>query len=263
MFCPDVVQSFQQTSEQVFVNTNEQQLAAKLLIAADGPNSQIRQSAGIGTNGWDYLQSAMVINVKTELEQQDITWQKFKTTGPVAMLPLPGKNASLVWYHHRDQIKQLSQLPDLQLQSQLVKNFPEILGGIEIVNKASFPLVRRHANNYFNNRVVLIGDAAHAINPLAGQGVNLGFKDVKTLQTLIAKAIGEGQCWHDPHLLRKYQSKRRFDNLLMMTGIDAINSVFTHPSSVVKLLRNTGLVLTNTLPKLKREALAYACGVRS
>jgi 2-octaprenyl-3-methyl-6-methoxy-1,4-benzoquinol hydroxylase len=261
LFCPEEVQSFQQSEQRVTVNLTAHKLTAKLLIAADGPNSQIRQQAGIGTTGWDYQQSAMLINVHTELDQQDITWQQFKPTGPVAMLPLPGNNASLVWYHHRDQIKQLSQLSDQQLQAEIVANFPERLGGVEVVNRASFPLVRRHANSYFANRVVLVGDAAHAINPLAGQGVNLGFKDVKALQTSIAKAIGEDKCWFDEQLLHQYQRARRGDNSLMMAGIDAINSGFSHPSPVVKLLRNTGLMLTNKFPLLKRKALAYACGI--
>jgi 2-octaprenyl-3-methyl-6-methoxy-1,4-benzoquinol hydroxylase len=261
LFCPDFCQDFQQDNEQVIVSLTQQKLKTKLLIAADGPNSQIRKLAGIGTTGWDYPQSAMLINVKTEHQQQDITWQQFKPSGPVAMLPLPGENASLVWYHHRDHIKQLNQLSNSQLEAKVFESFPERLGGITVLNRASFPLVRRHANNYFQNRVVLLGDAAHAINPLAGQGVNLGFKDVKVLQTLVAKAIGEGRCWHDIHLLKKYEQLRRYDNLLMMTGIDAINTGFSHPSHAIKMFRNSSLMLINQFPAIKRKALAYACGL--
>jgi 2-octaprenyl-3-methyl-6-methoxy-1,4-benzoquinol hydroxylase len=261
LFCPESLVDFAQSDEQVTVQLSAQTLVTKILIAADGANSQVRKLANIGTTGWDYQQSAMLINVETDLSQQDITWQHFRSTGPVAMLPMPGNNASLVWYHTKEEIARLSHLPNEQLQALVMEAFPKKLGNVKIIDKASFPLTRRHANHYQSNRVLLLGDAAHTINPLAGQGVNLGFKDVKALQVIITKAIGEGRCWHDVDVLSAYEKERRRDNLMMMSAMDILYSGFSHPSTLVKLIRNGGLFMTNKLPALKSKALAYACGI--
>jgi 2-octaprenyl-3-methyl-6-methoxy-1,4-benzoquinol hydroxylase len=261
LYCPETVESFNQNNDFVEISLTESKIITKLLIAADGANSHIRKIAGIGTSGWDYDQSAMLINVETELPQQDITWQQFYQTGPVAMLPMPGNNASLVWYHQRDEIKRLSGLPNAQLSQEIMKAFPKRLGKIKVVDKGSFPLTRRHANQYQQQRVLLLGDAAHSINPMAGQGVNLGFKDVKALQSVIASAIGNGACWSDIAVLAGYEKARRKDNLLMMSTMDALSKTFSHPSAVIKVLRNTGLFMVNKVPALKNKALAYACGV--
>lgn len=243
------------------ISTDKGQLQAKLIVAADGARSQIRGLAGIGVSGWQYKQSAMLIHVKTELEQQDITWQQFTPTGPVAMLPLEGKQASLVWYHTKDEIKRLSGLSNEQLTSEVMAFFPSKLGQVEVINKAAFPLARQHANQYVKHNVVLLGDAAHTINPLAGQGVNLGFKDVDALQMVLAEAIGEGHSWYSPSVLNAYEKKRRFDNGAMMTAMDAFYFTFTHPNPLIKFARNTGLYLAERAGPLKQKALAYACGL--
>ncbi|MEW6992482.1 FAD-dependent monooxygenase [Colwelliaceae bacterium 6441] len=261
LFCPESLVGFEQQTDQVIVQLSEHTVSSKLLIAADGANSQVRNIANIGTTGWDYQQSAMLINVQTTLAQQDITWQHFRSTGPVAMLPMPGHHASLVWYHKKDEITRLCGLSNSQLKQRIEQEFPEKLGEVNVIDKASFPLTRRHANQYQNNRVLLLGDAAHTINPLAGQGVNLGFKDVKALQEVIAKAIGDGQCWHDVNVLSGYEKIRRKDNLLMMSAMDMLYSGFSHPSGLAKAFRNGGLFMANQLPKLKSKALAYACGL--
>jgi 2-octaprenyl-3-methyl-6-methoxy-1,4-benzoquinol hydroxylase len=259
--CPEALISFQEEKHKLTVELSTTTISANIMIAADGANSQVRELAGIGVTGWDYLQSAMLISVQTEKAQQDITWQQFFPTGPVAMLPMPGNSASLVWYHHRDEIKRLSQLTNEQLQIEIYQHFPEKLGKINVINKAAFPLTRRHANQYVSNKVVLIGDAAHTINPMAGQGVNLGFKDVKALQTSMAMAIGDGESWYSPAVLRRYEQARRNDNLLMMSTMDALNTTFSHASPLVRLGRNFGLKVVNKLPVLKNKALAYACGI--
>ena len=261
LFCPDSINNIEQDDEGVVVSLSTIKLSAKLLVAADGANSIVKQLVNIGTTGWDYQQSAMLINVETALPQQDITWQQFFETGPLAMLPLPGNYASLVWYHHRDEIKRLASLSNEQLQHEVSTHFPERLGTIKVIDKGAFPLTRRHANQYQKGRVLLLGDAAHTINPMAGQGVNLGFKDVKALQTVIATAIGNGENWHDPEVLSRYESARRKDNLLMMSTMDALYNTFSHPSPLVKFVRNAGLFVANKTPLLRNKALAYACGV--
>lgn len=261
LLCPEELITYHMLEDNVHLTLSTQNISAKLLIAADGANSQVRKLANIGTTGWDYKQSAMLINVETELVQQDITWQQFYETGPVAMLPLSGQNASLVWYHKKDEIKRLSELSSQALTNEIHKHFPKKLGKIKVINKAAFNLTRRHANNYVKNRVVLLGDAAHTINPLAGQGVNLGFKDVKALQMAFATAIGEGKSWYGNETLMAYERARRSDNLLMMTTMDLIYKTFSHPSPLIKGIRNLGLMAANKAPILKDKALAYACGV--
>ncbi|MDN3653226.1 FAD-dependent oxidoreductase [Thalassotalea ponticola] len=262
VLCPETLESFQHHTHSVTVQLSKQVVEARLLIAADGANSKVRQLAGIGVTGWDYQQSAMLINVETELDQQDITWQKFLPTGPLAFLPMPGNNASLVWYQHKGEINRLSRLSNSQLTAEVNRAFPKRLGLVKVVNKGAFNLTRRHANQYVKGQVVLLGDAAHTINPLAGQGVNLGFKDVLALQNVIAKAIGSGQCYYDSTVLARYEQQRRNDNLLMMSAMDTLYSVFSHPAKPLKLLRNMGLFVAHRAPLLKAKALEYACGLR-
>ncbi|MBL4766059.1 MAG: FAD-dependent monooxygenase [Colwellia sp.] len=291
LFCPYHLTHLSQNGSKVSLtlknNTllTETNISAKLVIAADGANSQVRKMVDIGITAWDYQQSAMLINVKTEKPQQDITWQQFLPTGPVAFLPLTttplakavlaneptanpveqGGYASLVWYHQRDEIKRLSSLSNQQLQQEIIAAFPKRLGQVEVIDKGAFPLTRRHANSYQCGRVLLLGDAAHTINPMAGQGVNLGFKDVKALQTVIACAIGNGECWHDIKVLSRYETMRRKDNLLMMSTMDALYHSFSHPSSIAKILRNVSLLAISKVPfintTVKNKALAYACGI--
>jgi len=274
LLCPQTLQSFKQSNGLVDITLEDTMLQVKLLIAADGANSKVRELANIGITGWDYQQSAMLINVKTQLAQQNITWQQFIPTGPVAMLPMPQTAneedhsdpkypgaASLVWYHHRDEIARLNTLSNEQLSKAIVNVFPKKLGDIKVLNKGSFPLTRRHANQYQTGQVLLLGDAAHTINPLAGQGVNLGFKDVNALQNVIAEAIGNGECWHNEIVLSRYEKARRADNLLMMSAMDSLYLGFSHPSSLVKSVRNTALFITNKIPFIKNKVLRHACGL--
>lgn len=265
-FCPNTLLSFQQNEDNVTIELENQTLNAKLLIAADGANSKVRTLANIGVTGWDYNQSAMLINVETVQPQQNITWQQFYETGPVAMLPLVGKSelggyASLVWYHQKSEIKRLSSLNNSQLTLEVMKHFPPRLGKVKVVNKGAFPLTRKHANTYQKKRVILLGDAAHSINPMAGQGVNIGFKDVKAFQHIIASAMGNGECWHDSNIISRYEKIRRKDNLLMMTAMDVLYASFSNPSIIAKVARNVGLMVANNSGILKNKALAYACGI--
>lgn len=285
VFCPERLTSLSQDKENVTLELENISITAKLVVAADGANSHVRELVNIGITSWDYQQSAMLINVKTNLLQQDITWQQYLPTGPLAFLPLTKKSlskkensadsslkqeeqgsyASLVWYHHRDEIKRLSALSNQQLQYEILSTFPKRLGQVEVIAKAAFPLTRRHANTYQKNRVLLLGDAAHTINPMAGQGVNLGFKDVQALQSVISSAIANGERWHDEQVLCRYEQMRRKDNLIMQSTMDVLYHAFSHPSPLIKTLRNAGLLAVSKVPVLnsviKNKALAYACGI--
>ncbi|NMP31204.1 FAD-dependent oxidoreductase [Thalassotalea sp. M1531] len=255
------ISNFNQDGEGVTLTTSSKTFSAKVILAADGANSMIRTLAGIGCTGWNYSQSAMLINVETQRPQQDITWQQFFPSGPVAMLPMPGNSASLVWYNSREKIKQLAQMNSDELTDEIHKTFPKRLGGVKVIDKAYFPLTRQHANQYQKGRVLLLGDAAHTINPLAGQGVNIGFKDVKMLSTIIASAIGEGKCWHDFSILAQYEKTRRPDNLLMMSAMDGLYATFSNNSALLKVVRNIGLFAAHRAPLVKSKVLKYACGL--
>ncbi|PSW09758.1 2-octaprenyl-3-methyl-6-methoxy-1,4-benzoquinol hydroxylase [Photobacterium sanctipauli] len=257
--CPARMAKLETVSGGVVVTLDDgQQLAAKLLVGADGANSQVRQQAGIGITAWDYRQHCMLINVETALPQQDITWQMFTPHGPRSFLPLPGHQGSLVWYDSPERIRQLSAMAPEQLKEQIQAHFPEELGDFTVLRHGSFPLIRRHAQQYSKPGVVLLGDAAHTINPLAGQGVNLGFKDVDVLLHEIEKA---GQDWGRPSVLSAYERRRRPDNLLMQSGMDFFYTTFSNTLAPVKFLRNAGLKLAEHAGPIKQKVLKYAMGM--
>lgn len=264
LYCPAKVSRLVRACSGIEVSLDDGQvLDAHLLVGADGANSMVRQWAGIGVTGWDYRQSCMLINIATECAEQDVTWQQFTPSGPRSLLPLPGNNASLVWYDQAARINALSQLNNKQLKQEIDKHFPERLDRrFEVVSKGSFPLTRRHANRYFKDHLVLLGDAAHTINPLAGQGVNLGFKDVEALIDSVASALkADGQTWWQTSTLEQYQRSRWFDNQLMMTGMDLFYAGFSNDLLPLKLARNVGLKLANFNNPVKQKVLKYALGL--
>ncbi|GAC12920.1 FAD-dependent monooxygenase [Aliiglaciecola lipolytica] len=233
---------------------------SKVLIGADGGHSQIRNLLKIGSQGWQYQQHAMGINIKmVDSQQQNITWQQFTPSGPRAFLPLYGDFASLVWYDSAERISELTRLNHSNLKAQIVANFPQKLADFDILQVASFPLTRMHATRYCKNNTVLIGDAAHTINPLAGQGVNLGFSDVQVL-------LNNMQGWDKDvisvaALLKRYESIRKPQNLLMMSTMDAIYATFSNNIFPLKVLRNAGLKLADKAGPLKKQVMKVALGL--
>lgn len=241
---------------------NGRRLSGHLLIAADGGQSEVRQSAGIGVAQRDYDQQALVLSVATAYEQQDITWQRFMPSGPQAFLPLPGRHASLVWYHAPEEVRRLKSLADQELLAELYRAFPDCLGGIEhILAKGSFPLKRQHAQEYVKNGVALIGDAAHMIHPLAGQGVNIGLLDAAALAQVLVTAVLNRQDIGALEVLKDYEAMRRQDNWLMMTTMDLFYRVFGQSNLPLKLFRNLGLGLADHLIPAKLKVMRYAMGL--
>jgi 3-demethoxyubiquinol 3-hydroxylase len=261
LFCPASVTALEQTSASATLTLdNGERLGSKLVIAADGANSQLRQLAGIGTNGWQYQQACLVALINTPYPQQDVTWQQFTPSGPKAFLPLPGQQGSVVWYDEAARVKQLSTLNKEQLTQQLRQAFPALLGAVEVVASSWFPLARMDANRYFSGRVVLAGDAAHTINPLAGQGVNLGFADAKLLAELIIEAQRHNTDIGAETLLRTYQRKRKPANLLMMSAMDGFYHTFGSTLSPVRKLRQLVLNVAARSKMLKTLVARYAVG---
>jgi len=238
------------------------QLAARVLVAADGGQSKVRQAVGMGVSSRDYKQHALVISIETAYEQQDITWQHFVPTGPQAFLPLSGPHASIVWYHTPDEVRRLKSLSDRALLIELTDTFPECLGEIKaILGRASFPLKRQHALDYVKPGVALIGDAAHIINPLAGQGVNIGLLDAAALAQVLVAAKAKQPDIGSLKVLKQYERLRRNDNLLMMTTMELFYRVFSNPHLPVKLLRNAGLGLAERVTPAKTKVMRYAMGL--
>jgi len=237
-------------------------VAGRLLVAADGGFSRVRQAAGMGVSAWDYRQHALVLTVETSYVQQDITWQRFLPTGPQAFLPLDGPNASLVWYHTPDEVKRLREMPDDELLREVAAAFPAELGEIRrIVSKGSFPLKRQHALNYCKEGVALIGDAAHMIHPLAGQGVNIGLLDAAALAQVLVPARRDGRDHGSALVLAEFERMRRRNNLLMMTTMDLFYRVFRNVHTPVRIFRNIGLGLAERIAPAKKLAMKYAMGL--
>ncbi|WP_027859606.1 UbiH/UbiF/VisC/COQ6 family ubiquinone biosynthesis hydroxylase [Marinobacterium jannaschii] len=238
------------------------ELVGKLLVAADGGESRVRQAAGIGVHKWDYEQQALVASVKTSYPQQDITWQQFTATGPLAFLPLSGDNASLVWYNTPSEVKRLMALPEEPLMKELHQTFPAALGNIDqLFERGYFPLRRQHAQQYVAEGVALAGDSAHMIHPLAGQGVNIGLLDAAALAEVILKAERAGQDYSSLAVLKQYESERRNSNLLMMQTMDTFYRIFSNEILPLKLIRNIGLGIAERALPAKNKVMRFAMGL--
>lgn len=239
-----------------------QVISAKVIVGADGGQSRLRQTVGLGVTSWDYQQHAMVIYVATDYEQQDITWQRFVPTGPQAFLPLTGNYGSIVWYNTPDEVRHLKALTDAELLAELTVTFPDCLGKInKILGVASFPLKRQHAQEYVKQGVALVGDAAHMINPLAGQGVNIGLLDAAMLAEVLIDANNKGKNIADVAVLKRYERLRRNENLKMMTVMDLFYRTFSNQVMPIKFLRNLGLGLAERITPLKNLVMRGAMGL--
>ena len=234
---------------------------ARLVIGADGASSQVREMAGIGVHAWQYQQSCMLISVQCADDPGDSTWQQFTPSGPRAFLPLFDNWASLVWYDTPARIRQLQGMSMPQLQQEIARHFPARLGRVTPRAAGAFPLTRRHALQYVQPGLALVGDAAHTIHPLAGQGVNLGYRDVDALLEILAQARGRGEEWASLPVLKRYQARRRADNFIMQSGMDLFYAGFSNDLAPVRMLRNIGLMAAERAGVLKRQALKYALGL--
>jgi 2-octaprenyl-6-methoxyphenol hydroxylase len=236
-------------------------IAARLLVGADGARSAVREQAGIAVHGWDYDQSAIVTTVGHERDHNGRAEEHFLPAGPFAILPLTGKRSSIVWTESTKEAGRIVALPDTEFHAELEKRFGLKLGDIEVIGpRRAFPLGLFTARSFIADRIALIGDAAHIIHPIAGQGLNMGLRDAAALAEVIADAARLGLDPGAPDVLERYQRWRRFDTMSMGIATDGLNRLFSNRSDGLRALRGLGLGLVERMPALKRVFIREAAG---
>ncbi len=266
---PCSLQAVEKTAQGISIQSAEgETYTSRLLIAADGANSRVRELMQFETREWDYQHTAIVTTVKTGKSHQDTAWQRFMSSGPLAFLPLRHQDGdqqntcSIVWSVVSEQAEELMQLEDKAFCHALGKAFEHRLGEIQCCDRRfQVPLRQRHATTYFQEAVVLVGDAAHTIHPLAGQGVNLGLLDAVELAAQLEKGIVAGREIDDVRLLARYQRERKASNLSMMWMMEGFKHLFADQHPLIQWLRNVGLDAVNNFGVLKRELARRAMGL--
>ncbi|ODN68714.1 ubiquinone biosynthesis hydroxylase [Methylobrevis pamukkalensis] len=235
-------------------------LSASLLVAADGVRSRLRSLAGIRTVSWSYGQSGIVTTLKHELPHEGRAIEHFLPSGPFALLPLTGNRSSLVW-SEKTEIAERLIADDFLFEAELMRRVGHGLGAVEVVGpRAAYPLGLTVARDFVRPRFALAGDAAHGIHPIAGQGLNMGFRDVAALAEVLAEAIRRGEDPGAIDVLERYQRWRRFDTVEMAAVTDVLNRLFSNDLAPVRALRDFGLGLVDRLPALKRRFIGEAAG---
>jgi 2-octaprenyl-6-methoxyphenol hydroxylase len=237
-------------------------LDASLLCACDGARSRLRERAGIGTVGWTYRQSAIVCTVGHERDHEGKAVEHFLPAGPFALLPLTGRRTSIVWTETTETAGQMLALPPAFFHDELERRFGLQLGALTVLDTPrAFPLGYQMARRFVTERLALVGDAAHAIHPIAGQGLNMGLRDVAALAEAVTDAARLGLDIGGPDVLERYQRWRRFDTLAMGVATDGLNRLFSNRSDVLRLARDVGLGLVERLPRLKDAFIRDAAGL--
>ena len=234
------------------------QLSTKLLIGADGARSKVRELAGIDYSEHDYEQQAIVCNIQCEKSFEDTTWQRFLSDSIIALLPLGEHMASIVWSAKNPLASELMSLDKSEFADRLSQGVEYRFSRFEVISDIqAFPLIERSSRSYVKENLALIGDAAHNIHPLAGQGINLGFADVIELSAQIKANIAN---FSDYSVLRKYARARRLDNELMAKTMTGLNWIYKENSEPMRLLRGVGMNLVNEVPMLKSFFQKHALG---
>ena len=263
--CPQEIVSidYQVSSENSMITlASGEKLSAELLVGADGVQSKVREAADISRSRKNYRQQGLVCNVTTSEGHQNTAWQCFMPSGPLAFLPLYDGSSSIVWSLDDDLANEKMSLDDEAFKLALAEASEYKLGEILTVSQRFlFPLTHGHAADYVKPGLALIGDAAHNIHPLAGQGANLGIADAATLADVLFSAKKAGRQWSALHTLTKYQRQRKGANQLMEASMTGFKQLFGNDNTVVSEIRNAGLSLVDNLPALKYRVIRQALGV--
>ena len=259
----DTVSGFEHAANAIEVQlAGGETISARLLVGADGARSKIREQAGIASHGWNYDQSAIVTTVAHEREHNGRAAEHFLPAGPFAILPLKGHRSSIVWTETTREAERIVALQDDAFHAELEQRFKLHLGEITTVGaRRVHPLGFFVARSFIAERIALIGDAAHLIHPIAGQGLNMGLKDVAALAEVIVDAARLGLDPGAATVLERYQRWRRFDTMTMGLATDGLNRLFSNHSSVLRLARDVGLGMVDRVPGLKRLFIREAAGL--
>jgi 2-octaprenyl-6-methoxyphenol hydroxylase len=234
---------------------------ARLAVAADGARSKLSAFAGVQTIGWDYDQAGIVATIAHERDHEGRAEQHFLPAGPFAILPLPGRRSSIVWNERRADARALVALAPEDLTRQLEFRFTPKLGAISLASRVeAFPFRFHIARRFVSERLALVGDAAHVVHPIAGQGLNLGLRDVAALAETIVGEMRLGQDPGAPAPLAAYQRARRFDVAASGLGMDALNKLFSNDLAPLRFVRDLGLRIVDRAPALKDMLIAEAGG---
>ena len=237
-------------------------MTARLLVGADGRGSGVATRAGIARRGWGYGQTALVAAIDHDLPHHGIAQQYFMPTGPLAILPLPGNRSSVVWSETDDNARAIAALPDSAFLDVLRPRFGDYLGGIGLAGQRfSYPLSLSLAETYVAPRIALVGDAAHGVHPIAGQGLNLGLRDVAALAETLVEAARRGEDIGAHPVLERYQGWRRFDATTLALGMDAVNNLFGNDNPLLRAARGLGMGAVTAVPALRRGFMRQAAGL--
>jgi 2-octaprenyl-6-methoxyphenol hydroxylase len=237
-------------------------LQARLLVGADGRRSGTAARAGIRRTGWGYGQTALVCAIAHEKPHHGVAHQLFMPPGPLAILPLPGNRSSIVWSETEAQARAINALPDDQYLEVLRPRFGDFLGEISLAGKRFvYPLNLTLANSFIAERLALVGDAAHGMHPIAGQGLNAGLRDVAALADVLSHAQRRGEDIASPLVLARYQQWRRFDTASLAAATDLFNRLFSNDSPLLRFGRDLGMAAINAVPGLRRGFIREAAGI--
>lgn len=238
------------------------QLSGDLLIGADGRRSGTAERAGIKRSGWDYGQTALVCAIAHELPHNGIAHQFFMPPGPLAILPLPGNRSSIVWSETHANAAAFNALDDAGYMQMLRPRFGDFLGDIMLEGQRfTYPLNLTIANSFVAQRLALIGDAAHGMHPIAGQGLNAGLRDVGALAQVLGDAKRRGEDIASSFVLDRYQQWRRFDTASLAMATDLTNKLFSNDNPLLRLVRDVGMGAVNAMPALRRSFIREAAGL--
>ncbi len=237
-------------------------LRARLLVGCDGRQSGVAQRAGIKRSGWGYGQTALVCAIAHEKPHNGIAHQFFMPPGPLAILPLPGNMSSIVWSETDENARRIHALSDEDYMQMLRPRFGDFLGQIELAGaRFTYPLNLTVANQFVAERVALVGDAAHGMHPIAGQGLNAGLRDVAALVQILTEAQKRGEDFAAINVLERYQEWRRFDTHALVAATDLTNKLFSNDNPLLRLGRDIGMGLVNASPALRRTFMREAAGL--